>query len=75
MKQALLRPEQAELVRAAFVKAGEEDGNKLAGKPAVIKTDDGDMGWFAGYDPKVGNLSAAVMMEDREDAASIASGL
>ena len=30
---------------------------------------------IAGYDPNVGNLSAAVMMEDEEDPAAIAGAL
>lgn len=75
LQQELLSAEQAEMVRAALVEAGEEDGHGLAGKTAVINTDDGDMGWFAGYDPNVGNLSAAIMMEDEEDAAAIAGAL
>ena len=75
LKQELLNAEQAEMVRTALVQSGEEDGHGLAGKTAVIKTDDGDMGWFAGYDPNVGNLSAAIMMEDEEDAAAIAGAL
>ncbi|MFP3324233.1 penicillin-binding transpeptidase domain-containing protein [Planococcus sp. SIMBA_160] len=75
LKQELLSAEQAELVRTALAEAGEEDGHELVGKTAVLKTDKGEMGWFAGYDPKVGNLSVAVMMEDEEDAAAIAGAL
>ncbi|MGM0898219.1 MAG: penicillin-binding transpeptidase domain-containing protein [Bacillota bacterium] len=75
LKQDLISTEQAELMQNALAEAGEEDGHDFAGKTAVIKTDDGDMGWFAGYDPKVGNLAVAIMMEDEEDAAEIAGQL
>lgn len=60
----LLSAEQAELLRTALTEAGKEDGHGYAGKTAELKTDRGDMGWFAGYDTTDGNLSAAVMMED-----------
>ncbi|MBT2584232.1 penicillin-binding transpeptidase domain-containing protein [Planococcus sp. ISL-109] len=75
LKQELISAEQAELMRTILTEAGAQEGHGYAGKTATLPADGGDMGWFAGYDPIDGNLSAAVMMEDERHVRDVVDRL